>query len=500
MQSKYPLKSSFKSVLSKLMNEKENENAKVDPFSDKNLLQRAKHLSISVEMTNESFIGKGSFGDVYAGKDASGGNVAVKVCNSSAFDKAEVINTLALSQELNKKNSLRAKASTFGGRGRKYKSIFDTAKYYKERVNVSEFGLLEQKSCSYGLVSDLAEHKDLKDFFLNLSLTPKQIAAKDPRIVAAFQADPAGFLSIFTAAMRDCIIAEHMLSHIHCDVSARNFILGTFRNSDFKYDWKGNVIGLLNAPLKLNDQGRAKYLKGINATILLPKDETLPLRWVDSRAIINHEATIMTDLYSLKAAIITLISLSLGDVVEGRLLSFMPHDSTVECAIQKTQCTNQDALTTFFKNAVLAVKSVIAEKEQLQIIGQISQEDQVKLKTAQGCLVFLAAYQGYLTYTPGLDEEEYKPSSAKSLDDELFIKVVHQFKGMQKTGYPNTDLLLPEIKVIAGSNIKQVPREAAMPPIIAGQETESYYRLTPSQKQPEPIEYALTPSSKRFSM
>lgn len=333
-------------------------------------LKRKKTKIIDASLL-EKEIGKGAGGTVHTVK----GNSIVAKQWGEGPDKNEIIISDNMNETLREKSQRKRETLRDLFRSSMVKSKL---KYYKDRIAFPEVALLtskrDLKKEETILVSDYAQHGSLKDFLLKLVTKNESLNKIDKRILEAFRADPAKFMHVLIKKMHSCLDAFQDLQFIHVDVSARNFLVFEFKDADFEFDKNGNVIGLRDFPVKITDFGLSLHIKHQDEIKTISGRPRLPLKWQEQSACgENPTFSIMSDWYSFRATIITLMSLITGKTEESAFLYFdgeiigkngpekKAATTTAEVALMKQEIENKQAMGLYLDSAENGVKETIIE-------------------------------------------------------------------------------------------------------------------------------------------
>lgn len=289
---------------------------------------------------------------------------------------------------------------------------------FQQRIVIPTFAEWQD---AYITISPLANYGSLKNFLLNLVKHPSKI--DDKRVLQAFQHDPVNFIHTIFLALEDCITEQHHLNHLHLDVSARNFLVYDFQDSDFKLNDKGEIIGLNNIPIKLTDHGLAKEIIHKNQIIEFSSEHTVPTRWSDSARMYDHKVSIMSDVFSFKTTMVTVLSLLLGESIEQFLLYLNPNNENYQSYKDNRKVTtNSQVLATYFQNCINHSQKIITKFQHSK-----NNNEQLKVKNAQACLVIIEAYKDYLTHSPDnylLPEQELKEDKQQLLKSSKYFEMI----------------------------------------------------------------------------
>ena len=107
--------------------------------------------------------------------------------------------------------------------------------------------------------------------------------------------------------MYDIMYEFHMLGFLHLDIASRNFIL-----NKPVFDNDGNIMKLT---LVLCDYGHAAKMEKDGSAKTYRQRNSKPITARDYQDIVNHHATVSTDIFAFKCAIIGIISMTVADLM-----------------------------------------------------------------------------------------------------------------------------------------------------------------------------------------
>lgn len=152
-----------------------------------------------------------------------------------------------------------------------------------------------------------------------------------------------------TASMQKSVQSIHQAGVLHCDISARNFLVGkpVKENND-----------LINMPIVISDYGLSQRMPAdINDGVPPINMAQVPIRWYDHECMQTQKITLATDLYATKAATIEMLGLILGKKSED-ILCFKQGESLMDLAIAKRDnFSNDDGLKLFLDNVARAAEA-----------------------------------------------------------------------------------------------------------------------------------------------
>lgn len=332
---------------------------------DRRIIQTIKNKAPHI--TNEDIsqtksIGSGAFGKVY-----KHGNLTIKF-----VPPHEMNNELSLIYTMNQYLSDRPELQ-------KYIMSYGFATAGKDKT--------------LGITSELQENGSLTDLMVKLKMN-KPV---DPRLKEAFAHDPANVAMVFSKRMHDCMEAMHELNILWRDAAPRNFLVGSFQDADFKRDPSGKIIGLNDAPIRAADFGLSQTILNKNKSNRTTEDK-IPISSLDNNAcgvnkgknIFVNEATVMTDRFAFRTAIIALMGLLVGKSNDFELLS------------RDVGLDNVARLKKNYEAALEESRSVIEDIKQDHdgVLSNLSTYEQSKLRCAEAAIGMLGKFEKFLTSFP----------------------------------------------------------------------------------------------------
>ncbi|MGE3920614.1 MAG: protein kinase [Gammaproteobacteria bacterium] len=242
-------------------------------------------------------LGKGQFGIVslyqYKGSDEaikqlcdSNGRIAIKVFNQVDENELQI-----------------AEHFQTVGRTEGEASLYNVTKPLKDGDQL--IGILSQY-IAYDNSPKNPKASDLQAFI-------KDVARDEfePKIGKAFRSDLAMNMNQLMTSMQEGQNALHDIGVIHLDTSTRNYLLNKAEIDD-----KGRPV----FSVTIADYGLSKVITE-NEDFAVIDGPTLPSRWMDFDSIFKSTATVRTDLFALKASMMGMIGLVLGQEQEKDVLA-----------------------------------------------------------------------------------------------------------------------------------------------------------------------------------
>lgn len=259
-------------------------------------------------------------------------------------------------------------------------------------------------------VAKYLEQSDLAHFLIKLSNAIIYDNETQPFIVKAFKQDPVKFLDLIAATMMSRIDDLHDLGYFHLDIAVRNFLVD-FAKAD-KFYKEGKL------PIKIADFGLSVQFVDKNAHLFLDPKTLSPFKWSDSLRLTDHCISILSERFSIKVAIITMLSLILGENKEDKLLNLV-RPVTVH---QDNEDRKQEHLDARYPNKLSNEEILIKYLTNAEMLASQYLSNPLLVDLASAVLQFIRCYKAYLTYSPTITPNEKHLEKLVAEDTALFNK------------------------------------------------------------------------------